>query len=298
MSSSSTSGPKGPKPPPVPPKAPPATPTTKPSIGAVKADGATGKGAPPPPNPLVFCVVLIVEATTSPLVGQLTQTWLEAVASALTQQLNVDVSAYYGGTFGVRVGGGPLDVQPGEVVFSIVDTLPQAPGAVAYHDVDGHEVPVAFLALSTCSTLDDVSTALSHELCEIAGDAACNEWVDAGNGQEFARELSDAVQANIYTVDTIAVSDFLLPAFFAAGAPGPYCFTEAMGVGSNYPTAPFATTSGGYQIVRDAGGNEAQVTAKAKTNKGPHVVGTLGKRAAKSKHWSSRTWRRGVRPSP
>jgi hypothetical protein len=264
-------------------------------MGAASAPGATGAtgGAPKPPNPTTFRCVLVVEATTSLLTKSVTPAWLEAVAQSAMLQLNTDVSAYYGGTYFVRVGSAK-DVQVGEIVFSIVDLLPKEPGAVAYHDVAGNAVPVAFLALSTCNTLDDVSTAITHELCEIAGDAPCDMWADAGTGQEFAKELCDAVQANLYTIDAVAVSDFLLPAFFAPGAPGPYCFTQAMGVGDNYPSAPFATTSGGYQIVRDSGGGETQVAAESKPRPA-RVVGELGPRTAKSKHWSSRTWKRGVR---
>jgi hypothetical protein len=244
----------------------------------------------------------MMEATAaSPLTPQVTPAWLAQVADAVTQQLNVDVAPYYGGLYGVRVGSGPTDIQYGEVVFSIVDTLPQAPGAIAYHDKNGNAVPTAYLALSTCSTLDEVSQAISHEICEIGGDAPCDLWVDSGTGQEYAHELSDAVQGNTYTIDTIVVSDFVLPSFFSPGASSPYCFTQAMGVGGNYPSAPLQTTSGGYQIVRTSGTGETQVTAATKTEpaqttKLAKVVGTPdGPRKDKIKHWSSRAWKRGVR---
>src|SRR5580700_8648281 len=176
-----------------------------------------------------------MEAKTSPLVGQVTAAWLTRCAAACDTQLTGDVAPEWGEVIGgVRVGSGPTDVQPGEMVFSIVDSLPDAPGAIAFHDVAGGDVPVAFLALSTCSDLNDVSTAISHELCETVGDPACNLWADDTAGAEWALELCDAVESNSYAVDLedgqppIMVSDWLLPAFFAPGAVGPYSFMGTM----------------------------------------------------------------------
>lgn len=121
--------------------------------------------------------VLIQEATASPLVAQVTPAWLARCAAACLIQLNRDVSAEWGGAFEVRAAMSGTDIAAGERVFSIVDSLPDAPGAIAYHDVDGNGAEVAFLALSTCNSLDDVSTAISHELCEAAGDSGLQRVV-------------------------------------------------------------------------------------------------------------------------
>ena len=234
-----------------------------------------------------LCIVIINEATTSPLADQVTPAWLTSCAGACVDQLMQHVAPVYGGTYGIRVGNGSSDVQPNEMVFAIVDALPDAPGAIAYHDVNGADVPVAFLALSTCNTLDDVSTAVSHELCETAGDSACDLWADDGQGHEWARELCDAVESNSYPINGIAVSDFLLPGFFGANDPGPYSFLQAnptMGTPRGIPSGPFATASGGYQIQRNAGTGDTQVTGKVREH-----------RMAKVRHWSSRVHRRGAR---
>jgi hypothetical protein len=247
----------------------------------------------PAPAPQALCCVIIMEATASPLVAQVTPAYLARVAAACAKQLASDVQPIWGGPmasqggFGVRVGSGPTDVQVGEMVFSIVDSLPDAPGAVAYHDVAGNDVPVAFLALSTCNTLADVSTAISHELCETAGDQACNLWCDDGAGHEWARELCDAVESASYTVDLgdgqppMPVSDFVLPSFFAPGAPGPF---SKVGTA----TGAFKTASGGYQIQRASGTGETDVTATEGSKRGALV-------AAGKHHWSSRPARRGVK---
>lgn len=229
-------------------------------------------------------VVLVQKATSSPLLSRVTPEWLARCAVACSTQLIRDLLPVYGGgPYSVRVASDATDIRPGEMVFAILDELPQAPGAVAYHDTMGNDVPAAFLALSTCSTLDDVSSAISHELCETAGDQACNLWADDGHGNEYARELCDAVELSSYPVDIgdgkppINVSDFVLPGFFAPNDPGPYSFTSAA-------KAPFLTAIGGYQIVRTSGTGETQVTGTVRAA-----------RVAKHRHWSSRTYRRGVR---
>jgi hypothetical protein len=241
-----------------------------------------------------LCVAIVMEATSSPLVSQVTAAWLARCAAACSRQLSRDVAPIYGGTYGVRAASGPTDVQPGEMVFSIVDQLPDAPDAIAYHDTQGNDVPVAFLALSMCNTLGDVSTAISHELCETAGDISCDLWADDGQGYEWARELCDAVESNSYPIDlgdgqpAVPVSDFLLPGFFGASDPGPYSFVQAHpelgGTTQGVPSGPFATASGGYQVRRSSGGGETQVQGKV-----------ADRRLPKAKHWSSRLFRRGVR---
>lgn len=231
-------------------------------------------------------VVFVVDAKTSPLVSQVTPSWLQQCAAACLLQLENDIAPVYGGTYELRVGSSNTDIQTGEMVFAIVDALPDEPGAIAYHDVDGGDVPVAYLALSTCNTLDDVSTAISHELCETAGDVSCDLWADDGQGSEWARELCDAVESNAYEINGIAMSDFLLPGFFGPHDLGPYSFLQAnpsmTGRLVSFPDAPFQTAQGGYQIKRTAGTNEVQGKVPAH-------------RLAKVKHWSSRSYRRGAR---
>ncbi len=238
-------------------------------------------------------VVIINEATSAPLVGQVTTPWLNEVVGAIEAQLNSEVHRNWSnGVSAMRVGRDSTDVQPGEMVFAILDSLPDAPGAIAYHDVNGNDVPTGFLALSTCNTLDDVSTAMSHEFCETEGDWACNLWADDEQGKEYARELSDACESNWYTRpgSSIKLSDFLLPDFFEPGSAGPYTFLQrrdgdktfvtSSGI-AGYPSAPFATAAGGYQIVRDSGTHETQVMGEVRTL-----------RAAKVAHFSSRVSRR------
>lgn len=264
------------------------------ATGTKRADG----------QPVALCFVLIAESgLTGSLAAQLTPAWLTRAAGALNIQLQRDVAGYWPLAMRafVRVASSPTDIGPGEIAFAILPSLPNAPGAVAYHDVNGNAVPTAFLGLDTCSTLDDVSIAISHEIVETIGDAACDLWVDDGQGSEWAAELCDAVESNSYGINLgdgqppIRVSDFLAPGFFAPNSAGPYNFlTVATTVGtgvispnvSGSPSAPFVTASGGYQIKRTSGGGETQVTGKIPLAK-----------ANRKMHWSSRTARRGVNSS-
>jgi hypothetical protein len=220
--------------------------------------------------------------------GVLTPVILGKIAAATTTYLNQYVAQYWGGagTYAVRAGAGKKDVQTGEIVCAIVDSLPDAPGAVAYHDVAGHEVPVIFLARTQCNALvtgaDSVSSALSHELAETAGDPACNLWA-RDTKYEWAHELCDAVQEWGFEIDGVAVSDFVLPSFFAPGSEGPWNYLGTKSANTALKSA-LATAPGGYQIRSSAGGHEVQVQG---------MVGE--RRLARKRNWSSRTYRRGVR---
>jgi hypothetical protein len=231
---------------------------------------------------LLFVLVDESTVTDARYGGQLTTAVVGAMAAALTTQLNRDVAPAWGGSYGVRVGKSGKALAKGEIACAIVDDLPDAPGAIAYHDVDGSEVPTIFLARRQCNSLlsgpDSVSSAMSHELCETVGDPFCNEWADDGQGHEYAKELCDAVQETGYVIGDVAVSNFLLPAFFAPGASGPYDFLGTAAV------APFHTAPGGYQIVRPAGGAATQVLGRLRDE-----------RLAKKRHPTSRTYRRGAR---
>ena len=228
-----------------------------------------------------FAFVLINEAKTSPLAAQITPDVLGKMAAAITIQLNRDFAPHWGGSYMVRVGSGPTDLIKGEVAFAILDALPDAPGAIAYHDVDGNAIPVAFLSLSTCNTLADVSMAISHECIETGTDPGCNLWADDGAGTEWAYEGCDAVESSSYQIDEIVVSDFVLPQFFVKNGQGPYSFM-------NTAPAPFTCGAGGYQIKRVSGTGESQVTGDLSSKRGLKV-------ASGAHHWSSRPARRGVK---
>lgn len=229
-------------------------------------------------KPLDFVLINEAGGAATSTGAVMTPSVLTAIAAACQVQLNRDVSAHWGGAYRVRAASSGADIMPGEIVFALLATLPGSPNAIAYHDVDGVGVPVIYDGVTLSDTLtgagNSVSVAISHELCETAGDAGCNVWADA-NGTEYARELCDAVEAQSYTlslsnpvagqnydVDGVALSNFVIPAFFVPNHVGPFDFMSTVGPNPNAPSAPFVTAPGGYQITRDSGQHEGQVTAK------------------------------------
>ena len=229
----------------------------------------------------------------------MTPALLAVIAEVCTVQMCRDKQPNSGGpAVVVRAGASATDIRAGERVFAILATLPDAPGDIAYHSVDGNGVPFALLAITTCDTVlgsgSSVSSSVSHEVVEEDGDPGCNRWADNGAGTEHAIELCDAVETQSYAITaqngTVAyVSDFLLDAWFVPNAPGPYSFMSlAKMAGAVDPPGPMKTApSGGgdYQAIRTSPTSENQVFAERKHK--ACVVGTP-RNHAKVAHWSSR----------
>jgi hypothetical protein len=257
---------------------------------------------------LSFVLLAQQGASTTADGALLTSDVLVQIAAACEVQLNRDVSAHWGGDYRVRAGIVASDIQPGEIVFAVLASLPLAPGAIAYHDVNGQGVPVLFDAITLSDTLvglgSSLSVAVSHELCETAVDEACNAWRDDGNGNEFAQEACDAVEAQSYAIDGVGMSNFVAPAFFTPNHEGPYDHLSSIGPNPYAPSGPFMTAPGGnYQIVRLSGTGEHQVQARYSSLSPTLTIGIslpfahtrASRRIAKRSHSSSRTYRRGVR---
>lgn len=242
------------------------------------------------------------DVTDSAFGGAVTSDMMKEMADALTIQLDRDVSAYWGGNFRVRAGKDASDIAPNEIVCALVRSLPDTPGAVAYHSKDGATRPFVMVAHMQCNSIfdgpDSISNAFSHELNETSGDPACNGWYDDGNGKEHAGELSDATQGDNYKIGRVTVSNFVLRDYFNAGSIGPYSYLGMIGQ-DPIPIA-FGTALGGYQIVRTASSDETQVDGKKEglvklvTKKKIEVVGSL-RNLDRKKHWVSRTYKRGAR---
>jgi hypothetical protein len=225
-------------------------------------------------------------ATDVAVGGPITSSQLAQIAEALSIQLNRDLSTEWGGNYTVRAGSGASDVAAGEIVCSILDTLPDDPQAIAYHSDDGSSHPLVFVGKADCNGIlsgsESIAQALSHELCETAVDRACNVWADDGKGTEWAQEACDATESNSYEIDGVTVSNFLLRSFFAPGAPAPWSYLGSLG--SEPIPGPFVTASGGYQVKRASSSTESQVNGSIRAWRQKRV-----------RHWSSRVFRRGAR---
>lgn len=230
---------------------------------------------------------------------------LAHIAEVVSAQLNGEFAAEYGNAVQVRVASGPADVQPGECVYKFLGTLPDAPGASAYHD-DESGCPVSYCAVTTCDSMlgpNGVGVDVSHELCEAQGDPGCNRLLDDLNGSAHAGELCDAVEAQQYpktcSDSTIVwVSNFLLTAWGIPGAKGPYDYMTLAGVsGAVAPPGPMQTAPAGganYQLIVPLDDSQEGQVMGRKLHGGAKIV---GHRRKGEPHWSSRAGRRmGIKP--
>lgn len=228
--------------------------------------------------------------------AKLTHAALKHMAEVVQNQVNEEFAAEWGSQARVRVGSTPKDIQPGEWAYVFLPTLPDAPGASAYHDINGNGVPYSLCAVTTCGSLygpNGISVDVSHEILETAGDEGANQYAYDHKGMLHAVEMCDAVEIQTYgkkcTDGTVVhVSNWLLRSWFIPGAAGPYDhMTRAKLAGAVSPPGPLKTApghGGNYQIVSKWGGSK-QVFAAAH-----HIEGTRSK--GMDPHWSSRAGRR------
>jgi hypothetical protein len=221
---------------------------------------------------------------------------LANIAEAVTSQVNQEFAAEWGAQASIRVGADANDIQPGEWAYVFLASLPDAPGASAYHDINGNGVPFALCAVQTCTDLygpSGVCVDASHEILETAGDQGANLFANDNKGLLHALEMCDAVEVQTYGKKckdgTVAqVSNWLLRSWFMPGAAGPYDYmSSAKLAGAVAPPGPLQTApgnGGNYQIVSQANGTQ-QVFAVAR-----HIQGKRRKGAVPN--WSSRAGRR------
>jgi len=211
------------------------------------------------------------------------------IAEAVQSQVNQEFAAEWGAQATVRAGASGQDIRTGEWPYGFVPTLPDAPGASAYHDITNRGVPFALCAVTTCGSLlgpDGVSVDVSHEILETAGDEGANQFANDNKGYMHAVEMCDAVEVQTY--GKTCGDGTVVRAWFAPGAAGPYDYMTSAGIhGAVSPPGPLQTApghGGNYQIISKWGGDK-QAFAAAQ-----HIVGT--RRKGMSPNWSSRAGRR------
>jgi hypothetical protein len=243
----------------------------------------------------LFTTFVLVNEDAGP---DVTPDILSSIANAIDQALFAEFQKAWGRIYRCRAEDGHLAPDELPVHIQASSTIQ---GAAGYHDDEGIYVFRDGLPSLTEGAFA-LSVVISHEIFETAGDPAANRWADTGQGEEFALELCDAVEAHSYvrrvpsgsssTSLEVSLSDFLLPSFFDPSGSAPYSFTGAA-------SAPFATAPADgedYQIVRSVVANEGQVTALRVTSiRGARSTGIAAirpeRRSAKS-HPMSRTARR------
>lgn len=223
---------------------------------------------------------------------------LARIAEAVSSQLNQEFAAEWGAQASIRVGANPKDIKPGEWAYGFLPSLPDAPGASAYHDINGKGVPFSLCAVTTCGSLygpTGVGVDASHEILETAGDIGANLFANDNKGLLHALEMCNAVEVQTYGKTNkdgtvVQVSNWLLRAWFIPGAAGPHDYmTLAKLPGAVAPPGPLQTAhgnGGNYQIVSKASGSKQVFAAEPQQ----HIEGA--RRKGMIPHWSSRAARR------
>lgn len=136
-------------------------------------------------------------------------------------------------------------------IMHIVDSIDDAPGALAYHTVDDHGRPTLRLGVNQIravggSLLDNVSETLSHEIFETQRNPFVNRYLDGPwQGKKVADEACDPVQGSGYRHGQTLISNFTLPAWGDIGdVDGPWDFQKVL-------IGPFECAPTGYLAFDD-----------------------------------------------
>ncbi len=138
--------------------------------------------------------------------------------------------------------------------LQLEDDLPEAPGALGYHDVDNEGRPYSKVAVNPSlqngsdwlTGKYSVVSVVGHEALETICDPIVNIWRDIDQNTGTAQEVCDAVEATGYRYNGMDLTNFVLPAWFNPFGKAPFDYLGEL-------SAPFTMTKGGYMIVRTGG---------------------------------------------
>lgn len=164
--------------------------------------------------------------------GKVSDAEMQTVIRAINRQVTEDFEPYWSLGAKVRLEGrstahpdsqNPIDMR-GDAVIYVWDKS-DVPGALGYHDRNNSGIPFGFVFLDIAQQLGEPwSVTLSHEVLELIGDPEVNLLVagphpaPAENRDVFHwYEMCDAVQSEVYEIDGIKVSNFILPLYFTGG---------------------------------------------------------------------------------
>lgn len=189
--------------------------------------------------------------------GTIDPTALQNCAGALNEQIQSDLSPVWG----VRATVGVYQTPPPSTWQIVIKQQLDEPGALGYH-TDTNNQPISYVELTT-----DWTVTVSHECLEMLVDPFGNRLTSAAmpNGTEsdyqqfglpnqstrvhYLLEACDPCESTSYRAGGVAVSDFLLPAWYRTyGAPG-IAYSKAEGCFN-----PREVADGGYvSFCNDAG---------------------------------------------
>lgn len=140
-----------------------------------------------------------------------------------------------------------------DAVVYVLDSLAGVDELLGEHTESATGVPTGYVMVDmirsyggTVSTgRMSISCTLSHEILELIADPNVNLWAaDPNGGYDVCYELCDPVEADWYTIDGVAVSNFVTPDYFDPLSTS--TVFDALGK----LNAPLSIGKNGYQIRR------------------------------------------------
>jgi len=182
------------------------------------------------------------------------------VIRAINRQIREDFEPYWSFGATLRLEGSDGRVPDGmaaaelrgDAILYLWDQVDLA-GALGYHAANYRGIPYGFVFTELCKQLGELwSVTLSHEALELLADPQTNLLVQGPHPVYPERnvfhwfEMCDAVQAQTYAIDGVAVSNFVLPLYFTPSEE-PGGRTDFLGYpipGGRLPS--FGISPGGY----------------------------------------------------
>jgi hypothetical protein len=159
--------------------------------------------------------------------GQVTDEELQKAIRAINRQIKEDFEPYWSISATLRLEGRsterPNTVEVADMRGDAIIYLwneADVEDALGYHFQNNRGVPFGFVFTSIALEIGEPwSVTLSHEALELIGDPETNMLVMGPHPSEERDvfhwfEMCDAVQAETYDIDGVAVSNFLLPLYF------------------------------------------------------------------------------------
>jgi len=192
--------------------------------------------------------------------GEISDQEAQNVIRAVNRQIEEDFEPYWSmgarlrleGKSAVRPDGqSPVDMRGDAVIYLWNDS--DVEGAIGYHDRNFAGIPFGFVFTQISAEIGEPwSVTLSHEALETLADPEVNLLVDGPHPDGSGRfvfhwyEMCDAVQAESYEIDGVAVSNFVLPLYFT-GEAEPGSRNDFLGRAHDGQTlASFGVNPGGY----------------------------------------------------
>ena len=218
---------------------------------------------------------------------------VQPVLRAINRQISEDFASSWGITATLRLEGrageAPEREHPpelrGDAVIYLWDQA-DVSGAVGYHEDNAAELPCGFVFTEIAAELGEPwSVTLSHEALELIGDENVNKLAAGPHPDDPNRwvlhwyEMCDAVQDELYDIDGVAVSNFVLPRYFTPGEQtgGRNDFLGAQHAGGGLSS--FGVNPGGYVGFLDPATGQMDTWSApgdAQAERRHKIKGTLG----------------------